>query len=73
MHTLTKNCVNIVISLIHSVMLTCRPLVAMGTRNNYNYYNSIFLIIRIPEGIENVSLACTIILFRSPTTDLILQ
>ena len=43
MHILTKNCINVVISLIHSVILTCRPLVAMGARNNYNYQNSTFL------------------------------
>ena len=76
MHILTKNCINVVILLIHSVILTCRPLVTIGARDNYNYQNSIYLIahnIIIPEGIENVSLACTIILILSPTTDLILQ
>ena len=33
MHILTTNCINIVISLIHSVILTCRPLVTMGPIN----------------------------------------
>ena len=31
MHILTTNCINIV---IHSVILTCRPLVTMGARDN---------------------------------------
>ena len=33
MHILTINCINIVISFIHSVILTCRSLVTMGTKN----------------------------------------